>query len=897
MRKAKFLITLLLLFMPLYFINAADYAGEPSYSEVIEQKKEVLLSVTKGGNNSLKLSWNELEGSKQYLVYRSTKKTSGFKRIKTLTTNSYTDTKLKYGTTYYYKVVSVVENDKITSEVKSKKVIPNTVTNVKAQAGNKQVKITFSKTSNSGYEVYRSTDTKKWTKVTTLTKSSKVSYTNKSLSTNKTYYYKVRAYQIVNRKKVYGAYSEIVSALTAPTTPTISVKAAAYDQINVTIKKVSGASYYQVQRSINSKKGFKTIDKTETLLYEDDDINPTTNYYYRVRACNKNKLCGSFSKVYKAKTTIAKPKLKGTANNREANLSWNNIEYADGYVVYYSTNKTKNYKKIGTTSETSIKKTGLTPGKTYYFKVRTYVSEDGKNYYSSYSNILTLKPTIKKVSNVSLTADTTSINIKWNNIPGVTGYQVYRATSKKGTYKKIKTINTSTFNNTKLKQNTSYYYKVRAYITIGKKKYYGSFSSIVGTKTLDEKNIDYTKVMEKAKEIVNKYDIKTRFHLRDELSYTKFSKTEIEYAIKNIDVDWKENAVFYLNDSWTSSSMSENGLRKYLKYFEFTDEEIEYGLSKVNIDFYENAKNSAMDNWYEHSEQSLKKFLIEEEFTEDQVKTAMESIKGIADFNQSAIYILENKVEVYFSSLKEVEDELREKLFTEEQIQNVLKESNKYNFYDIALNRIFEKLGDYNTKSKATEYLTNAKFTSDEVNKTVELLFKEITSTIDKINLNDPIMVNFGGIGNGCGKHVIFKNPQDINKIPSESVDGKSIYQFGDGVEEALNSIELDKEKTNDVVNKINTLKLPKGMNYLEASVRDDGGFSYGGGRLRLAMSSFYGEFGKAFDSLYDENNKVMEELLKDAYFVGGGCGAGPEPPVRLTKELCDEYNLTCDAW
>ncbi len=895
MKKTKFLITLLLLFMPLYFSNAADYAEEPSFGEVIEQKKEVSLSVTKGGNNSLKLSWNKLEGSKEYLVYRSTKKTSGFKRIKTLTTNSYTDTKLKYGTTYHYKVVSVVENDKITSEVKSKKVIPNTVTNVKVESGNKQVKITFSKTNNNGYEVYRSTDTKKWTKVTTLTKSSKVSYTNKSLSTNKTYYYKVRAYQTVNRKKVYGDFSEVVSALTAPTTPTISVKASAYDQINVTIKKVSGASYYQVQRSTNSKKGFKTIDKTESLLYEDDDINPTTNYYYRVRACNKNKLCGSFSKVYKAKTTIAKPKLKGTANNREANLSWNNIEYADGYVVYYSTNKTKNYKKISTTSKTSIKKTGLTPGKTYYFKVRTFVSEDDKKYYSSYSNILTLKPTIKKVSNVSLTADTTSINVKWNNIPGVTGYQVYRATSKKGTYKKIKTLTEATFDNTKLKKKTTYYYKVRAYITIGKTNYYGPFSSVEGTKTLDEKNIDYTRVMKKSEEIINYYGLIARSILREQLNHYKFSNDEIEYAIKNVDVNWKENIIDYLKND--CDTLSESGVNRYLKELEFTDEEIEYGLSNVSINYSENAANYASYNYYLNSEQGLRNQLEEEGFTKEQIDSAMESIKGYADFFESAKYLFEESVEYNYNSLKEAEDALREKLFTEEQIQNALKESSKYNFYDIALSRAFGNLDDYNTKNKVEEYLTSVKFTSDEAKQTAELLFKEITSTIDKINLNDPIMVNDKYMGTMCGSLIIFKNPQDINKIPSEYVEGKTIYEFGEGVIDIIESVEKDEEKTNEVINAINTLKIPQGMRSLEATTLDNGLFIYEGRRLELARPSFYGNFGKSYTSSHDEIDAKIAEIIKDAYFVAGACGVGPEPPVRLTKELCDEYNLTCDAW
>ena len=62
----------------------------------------------------------------------------------------------------------------------------------------------------SGYEVYRATSlTGKYTKVKTITNNSTLSYTNKSLSRGKTYYYKVRAYRIVNGTKKYSSYSTV----------------------------------------------------------------------------------------------------------------------------------------------------------------------------------------------------------------------------------------------------------------------------------------------------------------------------------------------------------------------------------------------------------------------------------------------------------------------------------------------------------------------------------------------------------------------------------------------------------------------------------------------------------------------------------------------------------------
>ena len=66
-----------------------------------------------------------------------------------------------------------------------------------------------------------------------------------------------------------------------------------------------------------------------------------------------------------------------------------------------------------------------------------------------------------------------------------TGYEIYRAASKKGTYKKIKTISkasTVKYSNTKLKKKATYYYKIRAYKKISGGKVYSTYSTIKSVK-------------------------------------------------------------------------------------------------------------------------------------------------------------------------------------------------------------------------------------------------------------------------------------------------------------------------------------------------------------------------------------------------------------------------------
>lgn len=166
--------------------------------------------------NSNKLSWNKVKGASGYEVLRATSKTGTYKLVKTITsgsTVSYTDTKLATGKTYYYKVRAyrTVDKKKVyssySSVVSAKPVLKTP--SVKLTSGSKKATIKWEKISGaSGYEVYRATSKSgKYSKIKTITKNSTVSYVNSSLTKNKTYYYKVRAYRTVNGKKIYSSYS------------------------------------------------------------------------------------------------------------------------------------------------------------------------------------------------------------------------------------------------------------------------------------------------------------------------------------------------------------------------------------------------------------------------------------------------------------------------------------------------------------------------------------------------------------------------------------------------------------------------------------------------------------------------------------------------------------------
>lgn len=171
--------------------------------------------------NSIKVSWSAVRGAAGYELYRATSKNGKYSKVKTLSssTKSYTNTGRTTGTTYYYKVRAYKKvRDTIYrgnySAVVSAKPTLGKVSSVKTkQNGKQKIKVSWKKvTGASGYVVYQSTKKGSgYNKVKTIKKGNTVSYTTKKLKKNKKYYYKVRAYRTVNGKKVYGAYSSVVS--------------------------------------------------------------------------------------------------------------------------------------------------------------------------------------------------------------------------------------------------------------------------------------------------------------------------------------------------------------------------------------------------------------------------------------------------------------------------------------------------------------------------------------------------------------------------------------------------------------------------------------------------------------------------------------------------------------
>ena len=173
-------------------------------------------------------------------------------------------------------------------------------------AGLTSVKVSWEKNTDvSGYEVYRAASKSgKYSKIATIAKKTAVSYTDKKLSTGKTYYYKVRAYKTVDGKTRYSKYSSIISAKAAPAKiGSVKVAASGATGAKVSWKKDSSATGYEVYRA-TSKSGkyskVAAISKNSTVSYTDKKLTKGKTYYYKVRAyktVKKEKVYGAYSDI------------------------------------------------------------------------------------------------------------------------------------------------------------------------------------------------------------------------------------------------------------------------------------------------------------------------------------------------------------------------------------------------------------------------------------------------------------------------------------------------------------------------------------------------------------------------------------------------------------------------
>jgi len=318
-------------------------------------------------------------------------------------------------------------------------------------------KLTWGKvTGASKYKVYRSTRANGGFSLLKTTTST--SFVNTGATYGKTYYYKVTTIFTDGTQ----ATSRIVSCNSVLPAPSITVTKNSNGNPVIKWKAVSGAHYYEIRRL--TEDGYHSMGTgTDKLSYVDKDAEAGVTYQYQVLAIGDN---WDYRSQYCDPVTFTVPlekpaiTLSNVASSGKIKISWSAVPHAEKYQVYRATSKDGTYKRIATTTATSLTNTSAEVGKTYYYKVKAIHADTSAN--SPFSAIKSRMCDLPApVITVELNASGKP-RTSWAKVDGAVKYQVWRATSKNGKYTRLTTTTNLYQVNKNAVAGKTYYYKVRA---------------------------------------------------------------------------------------------------------------------------------------------------------------------------------------------------------------------------------------------------------------------------------------------------------------------------------------------------------------------------------------------------------------------------------------------------
>ena len=340
--------------------------------------------------DGIRLSWSSSSGANSYEIYRSDKENGTYSKIGTASYTSYTDTKVSYNMTYYYKVVAVNGKNKSSmSKPTSYKYALTAPSYVNVyQQNSDTVRVYVSSVSLAdGYELYRSTSQNgKYSKVDTSTSSTLFDL---NVTLGKQYYYKARAYKTVNNKTYYSAYSTVSSLTISIAAPYFSSVSAAGDtQIYLLWKEVAGADGYEINAADSYYGTYKKIGTTKDISYLHKVNKKDTYVYYKLRAykkVGKKTIYSEYSNVSSAMSGFAGPyNIKMAFDGKNNAITFGKCAGAAGTEISVRKGYYGDYEVIANTSGTSYQHKDLMKGSYYYYRFRSYKTAGKTKEYSSY---------------------------------------------------------------------------------------------------------------------------------------------------------------------------------------------------------------------------------------------------------------------------------------------------------------------------------------------------------------------------------------------------------------------------------------------------------------------------------------------------------------------------------
>lgn len=372
--------------------NAATTTVEQTSSKNLDTPK---ITKTENVYGGVKLSWNKVNGAEKYRVYYKSR--TGWKRMGETTSTSFIDKDVTSGKSYTYTVRCISANSKrFTSGYDSKGtratyVASPEITKLENIYG--KIKITWNKVNGAEkYRVYVRRNNK-WTRFCDTTSNSA---TDTIVTSGETYTYTIRCINSSATKFTsgYNASGKSVKHIAAPELVKIEGN---NEGVKLTWNKPAGSVKYRAYR--RGSNGWTRLTETTNTSYTDKSAKAGNNYTYTVRCLTSDskRFTSGFNSNGESFKLLTTPNVKASANDESIKLSWNKINGAEKYRVYYK--GSKGWTRLADTTSTSYTDSKVSSGKTYTYTVRCINSSATKftsGYDSKGVTVTTpVKPSVK----------------------------------------------------------------------------------------------------------------------------------------------------------------------------------------------------------------------------------------------------------------------------------------------------------------------------------------------------------------------------------------------------------------------------------------------------------------------------------------------------------------------
>ena len=232
---------------------------------------------------------------------------------------------------------------------------------------------------------------------------------------------------------------------------------------------------------------------------------------------------------------IFAPNLTVTGKTNQIHLSWSDVEGAEKYRIYRSTNGA-DFTLYKECMETEYFDDSPAKGVEYFYKVKAVTTVNGIDYASKSSDVDSIVSLTPPVLNVS--GENGTVKLVWSEVAGITTYYIYRSTDGKN-YEYCNSTTQNRYTDSSATPCKKYYYTVEANDPDDNEHYVGRFSNSESVVPISAPTLSVTKSGVRVKLSWNKIAGVTKYWV-----YRSTDGVNYEFYDKTYDTKYTNNSVY-----------------------------------------------------------------------------------------------------------------------------------------------------------------------------------------------------------------------------------------------------------------------------------------------------------------------------------------------------------------